>query len=439
MIAPSNWPVCGNPTFGFRFNYPDGWINVPDIPSIVYHPKDAVSFAEARAGGSQRVFSPALTLMMWPRGKTAGKTPSEAFGEFKQLLPGYFADCALRSEEPVRLVSGHEAVEIGFVFAKGTRQFQTVLWYVVQPQFIFIFDGSALQADFPAHESVLRTALGTLRLDSTAAEDQTQNAVVRTESAKVEAAPASPALPRSVEIEAASLHEAREMLRRELSENVAVLKEEILRRGGEVIVDASADSVEDAYKKAEGELPAGVTIVKREIVASPRREVRPIVAPDEATARTVINMRSGESIESVTLKTKGKKGFFGYGRMMPGYSVAVRCGAKARITYTQPAKIRALLGAPVCCDRCAKRVLREVEYLEECSKAGLVLVNGNLYGNDNSGGKVEIYEQLQNQKGFQCSSCSTVYCLACLFNFAPSHPNGGKACFKCKNRLRQYE
>ncbi len=43
----------------------------------------------------------------------------------------------------------------------------------------------------------------------------------------------------------------------------------------------------------------------------------------------------------------------------------------------------------------------------------------------------EIFEALENQRGFRCRNCGRVYCLDCLFNHAPAHPNGGKACPVC--------
>lgn len=46
-------------------------------------------------------------------------------------------------------------------------------------------------------------------------------------------------------------------------------------------------------------------------------------------------------------------------------------------------------------------------------------------------GDVSLLIDLENQRGFQCKVCGYIYCMDCLFNYAPVHPNGGKACFKC--------
>ena len=91
------------------------------------------------------------------------------------------------------------------------------------------------------------------------------------------------------------------------------------------------------------------------------------------------------------------------------------------------------------CEKCGAKTLRQSQFLDECGKAGLVIIDGNLFGGRNDQKKVEIYRKLENQKGFRCSACSGIYCMACLFSFAPAHSNGGKACFKCNGRFERFE
>jgi tetratricopeptide (TPR) repeat protein len=160
----SHWNTCSNPQFGFQFQYPRGWVNVQGIPSIIYHPPDAQSFLLSEGGKTRQVFSPALTLMMVPRGKTAGQTSAEVFEGFKRLLPSYFLDYESRSERTFQLPTGQEAMEITFDFLKAGHPFRAVLAYVIQPNFIFIFDGSSLRADFSAYEATLRQGIRSLHL-----------------------------------------------------------------------------------------------------------------------------------------------------------------------------------------------------------------------------------------------------------------------------------
>ena len=163
-LMTTSWTTCSNPQFGFEFQYPQGWENVPGIPSIIYHPTDAKSFITSDGGKSKEVFSPALTLMMMPRGNTAGQTPDEVFQGFKRLLPSYFADYECQSEQSFQLPSGQEAMEITFDFLKTNRPFRAVLAYVVRPSCILIFDGSGLRDDFANFEPMLRQSIQSLRV-----------------------------------------------------------------------------------------------------------------------------------------------------------------------------------------------------------------------------------------------------------------------------------
>lgn len=159
----TKWSTSANPQFGFWFHYPRGWVNVPDIPSIVKHPADAKSFLATEGGKTQRVYSPALTLMMMPRGKTAGQSPAEIFTAFKSLLPSSFQGFACRAERVFTLSGGQEAREISFEFLKSGNRFFAILAYVVRPDYIFVFDGSSLAADFSNHEAILRQGIRSLR------------------------------------------------------------------------------------------------------------------------------------------------------------------------------------------------------------------------------------------------------------------------------------
>jgi hypothetical protein len=103
--------------------------------------------------------------MMMPRGQTAGQSPNAVFQGFKQLLPRFFSGFVAGGEETVSLASGQSGFEIRFDFLKGDQPYHAVLLHVVQPEFIFIFDGSSLRPSFPEHEATLLHALHSLRLD----------------------------------------------------------------------------------------------------------------------------------------------------------------------------------------------------------------------------------------------------------------------------------
>jgi DNA-directed RNA polymerase subunit RPC12/RpoP len=106
---------------------------------------------------------------------------------------------------------------------------------------------------------------------------------------------------------------------------------------------------------------------------------------------------------------------------------------------------------PGVCQRCGKPALRSAEFFAKCEEAGLVVdratgeVKARLGGFSMFGTPMdassqiagqrktqqEIVESIENQRGFRCTGCGRVYCMECLFNHAPPHAGGGKACPKC--------
>jgi hypothetical protein len=103
------------------------------------------------------------------------------------------------------------------------------------------------------------------------------------------------------------------------------------------------------------------------------------------------------------------------------------------------------------CERCGQEALGTEEFYARCEQAGLVVdrhtgeVKARLGGFTMMGSMLdasakidgqrttqrEILEDIENRRGFRCTSCGRLYCMECLFNHAPSHPDGGKACPKC--------
>jgi len=123
-----------------------------------------------------------------------------------------------------------------------------------------------------------------------------------------------------------------------------------------------------------------------------------------------------------------------------------------------PAVQRALSasGVPVStdvrpCHRCKKPILRTGAFLELCEQAGLVVDSGTGEAKARMGGftvvgnvldaqacldeqkrtQQQSLESLEDRKGFRCVRCGAIYCMACLFRYAPPHHKGGKACPDC--------
>lgn len=85
------------------------------------------------------------------------------------------------------------------------------------------------------------------------------------------------------------------------------------------------------------------------------------------------------------------------------------------------------------CQHCGRDVISHDRLEEECAKHGILLINGNMMGGDLS--KSPIAQHLEDSKGFRCLGCRTIYCMSCLYNHAPSHQNGGKACPTCNDKF----
>jgi len=107
------------------------------------------------------------------------------------------------------------------------------------------------------------------------------------------------------------------------------------------------------------------------------------------------------------------------------------------------------------CKRCGGAALSENEFHDAVRRAGLhvddhgrvALRLGGIAGSMTSVGaaleqqRVEQqakFEAIENTKGFRCTGCRTVYCMNCLFRFAPQHPNGGKACPACGSTFQRF-
>jgi hypothetical protein len=111
------------------------------------------------------------------------------------------------------------------------------------------------------------------------------------------------------------------------------------------------------------------------------------------------------------------------------------------------------------CQRCSGPALRSEAFFAKCEEAGMVVdratgeVKARLGGFSMFGsmmdassriegqrrGQRDVLESIENQRGFRCTGCARVYCMQCLFNHAPPHPGGGKACPKCGAVFEEFE
>ncbi len=139
---------------------------------------------------------------------------------------------------------------------------------------------------------------------------------------------------RIIAIEADSLQEARSNL---YTHEMIVLEESILYQGKVETIEAVADTVEEAFRKAQSKVPAAAKTQTRKIRVAPKRITLLVQAGDEESA----GKGKAELIASVSLFKKGRKGFWGLGKTSNVYEVVVSQPAVVELTFRETARLRA--------------------------------------------------------------------------------------------------
>lgn len=138
---------------------------------------------------------------------------------------------------------------------------------------------------------------------------------------------------RIIETEADSVEEARGKL---YSEEIIVLEEYILFHGRVETIKDVADTVEDAFIKAQSKVPAGAKTETQEIKIAPKRITLQVQGDNEESA----GKGKAEVIKSVSLLKKGRKGLWGFGKTPNVYEVVIFQQAQVELTFREKAKLR---------------------------------------------------------------------------------------------------
>jgi hypothetical protein len=150
------------------------------------------------------------------------------------------------------------------------------------------------------------------------------------------------ALPaRIIEAEAESLEEARARAKSLIPPGFRAHSEKIISDGSPTTVRAVADTTEEALAEAESKIPAGAVVLEKQVVTSPGQKVFATEAFDGPTARDQVSGQLGEAMEikDVRLTASGKKGILGIGKAPNQYEVDVFQRAVAVITHSTKVKI----------------------------------------------------------------------------------------------------
>lgn len=147
-----------------------------------------------------------------------------------------------------------------------------------------------------------------------------------------------------IEIEARSIDEAKEKLQSHLTEGLTIISEEILSGEKTETIQESEDTTEDAFAKALAKVPAQATVETKKVIGEPERKSFQIQAENDQDAITKIPIKYKYAIDSVSLRTKGRKGFLGIGKILNTYDVSVFEKAVVSVSYREKVKIRVKVG-----------------------------------------------------------------------------------------------
>jgi acyl carrier protein len=156
-----------------------------------------------------------------------------------------------------------------------------------------------------------------------------------------------------VEVEAESLEEARKQVESQLPRGFSVLSEQVISDDRPKTVNAVAETTEAAFAKAQGEIPNNADILDKKELAAPERRLVSVEAADEENAKSIAHSRARREfgstavVKSLRLMNAGSKGFLGIGAKPNQYQAEILQQGIVEVTYKTQAKIRAEIGRKV--------------------------------------------------------------------------------------------
>ena len=151
-----------------------------------------------------------------------------------------------------------------------------------------------------------------------------------------------------IEVEADSLEEARKKAESQVPKDLQIVSEEILSDGKPKSIKGTADTVEAAFEEIESKFSSDIEIIGRKQLNAPDKKAIMSEAFDKETAVAQVrrSISSHARIMGIALKEMGKKGFFGRGKKPDLYEIQVFEPASVEINYKTKAKIRVKLREP---------------------------------------------------------------------------------------------
>ncbi len=148
----------------------------------------------------------------------------------------------------------------------------------------------------------------------------------------------------TIEVEAGLLEEAEQKLQLQVPNGFAVLSRQILSDGKPKSLQASAETTQAAWEKVQSQVPPGAIIQSKRELIPPGRQVLNAQAFDEQEAKSqaVKQLRETSTIKSIQITVPPRKGLLGLGKSPGSYEIEIIQQAVVEVTYTSPAKIRAI-------------------------------------------------------------------------------------------------
>jgi hypothetical protein len=146
---------------------------------------------------------------------------------------------------------------------------------------------------------------------------------------------------RTIEVEASSLEEARELVQSQIPDGFRVLSEEVVSEVYKETARATADTIEVALEKVQSRVPRNADIIDTKVLTEAERSIFAVEAFDEPSAREQVERQIAKSakVEALRLVTPGRKGFLGIRKKPNQYEAEIVQQAAVEVTYKTKAKI----------------------------------------------------------------------------------------------------
>lgn len=153
---------------------------------------------------------------------------------------------------------------------------------------------------------------------------------------------------RNIRVEAASLHEARSVLKSKIPRGMAVVKDSVIADGKPRTLEGTGSTVDAAFQDAASKTPAETEVIDKVVITQPQSERIIIQACDADTAKRQARSKVPRKarLDRIVLTAKGRRGFLGIGRTPNTYEAHIEHWAIVQVTVKGKAIIEVVVAPP---------------------------------------------------------------------------------------------